>query len=256
MLLLPASVISDKGWLNLTTLIPSMTEWAVDPWYLPEREVPQAIKWLTSFGLVEKAYINGQQLIRLTVGGKRFRSGLLPAIKQDTKFLVQPNYEVLVPQELKPKIRWNLEAYTDLVKNDRVVVLKISEQSVYRAFKRGFHPDEFLTFLEKHVRTPLPENVVYSLRDWCDRYGAVYLEQPLLLACRTPELASEIAADPRFKPYLRGEFTPRHLRVDPDRYMEFLAALEAAGYRPRPGIARDKAAAEAKGRLRDAEKEE
>lgn len=254
-LLFLSSMVPDKGWLNLTTLIPYLAECAADPWYLPEQEFPQAVKWLVSFGLVEEALVDGQHLIRLTVGGDRFRPSLLPDIKQDSKFLVQPNYEVLVPQELKPQIRWKLEAYTDLVKNDRIVVLKISEQSVYRAFKRGFDPEELLPFLEKHARTPLPENVVYSLRDWCDRYGALYLEQPLLLACRTQELAAEIAADPRFKPYLCGEFTPRHLRVNPARCGQLLAALEAAGYRPRPGIARDEAAKEAKGRPRDAEEE-
>lgn len=255
-LLALGSMVPNKGWLNLSTLIAFLAECAADRWYLPERELPRAVKWLVSFGLVEEAFLNGQRLIRLTVSGSRFRSSLLPHIRQDNKFLVQPNYEVLVPQELKPQIRWKLEAYTDLVKNDRIIVLKISEESVYRAFKRGFAPEELLPFLEKFARTPLPENVVYSLKDWCDRYGALYLEQPLLLACRTQELAAEIAADPRFKPYLCGEFTPRHLRVDPARWGELLAALEAAGYRPRPGIARDEAVKEAKGRLREVEEEE
>lgn len=254
-LLFLSALVPNGGWLNLTDLTAYLSQYAADPWYLPQHEIPRVVKCLVSFGLVEKASSNGQELIRPTAGGYRFRSGTLPHVEQETEFLVQPNYEILLPQELKPEIRWELEAYTDLVKNDRVVVLKISEESVYRAFKRGFDPELLLPFLKKHARTPLPANVVYSLRDWCSRYGALYLEQPLLLACRNRELAAEIAADPRFKPYLCGEFTPRHLRVDPARWGELLAALEAAGYRPRPGIARDEAVKEAKGRLREAEEE-
>lgn len=228
--------LPEERWLSASRLIPYLTLFAADPWYRPEQEVPEAVAELSCFGLIEKATLEKEEFIRFTASGREFYLGIVPRIQEENSFLVQPNYEVLVPQELKPALRWELDAFTDVVKNDRVVVLKLSEAGIYRAFKQGKDPAEFLAWLSRHTRVTLPENVAYSLRDWCGRCGSVYLEQPLLLTCRSEELAAEVVADPRFQPYLRGRFGARHLLVDPEKYRELLAALEAAGYMPRPDI--------------------
>ncbi|MDK2927865.1 MAG: hypothetical protein PWR31_1556 [Bacillota bacterium] len=252
MLLALLSNVPEAKWLDLEALLAHLATCAADPWYHPGQEVTAALGKLLSFRLVEVGACAGKRYVRLTAGGRKFRLGILPPVEEEDTFLVQPNYEVLVPQELKPALRWQLEPFTELVKNDRMVVLRLSADSVYQAFKRGKDPGELLPFLCRHSRTPLPENVAYSLEDWCGRCGALYLEQPLLLTCRSEELADEVAADPRFKRYLRGRFTPRHLLVDPDKYNELLAALEKAGYWPHPGVAQEaELEVKAQARLRD-----
>ncbi|HHY92278.1 MAG TPA: hypothetical protein GX511_02930, partial [Firmicutes bacterium] len=239
MLLALLGCVPETNWLDLKALLQHLVTCATDPWYRPEQEVRAALAQLAGLGLVETAGSSSRQYVRLTVGGRRFHLGILPSVKEEETFLVQPDYDVLVPQELKPALRWELETYAELVKNDRMVVLRLSEDSIYQAFKRGKDLTGLLPFLRQHSRVPLPENVAYSVEEWCRRCGALYLEQPLLLTCRSEELAAEVAADPRFQPYLRGRLTPRHLLVDPDKFNELLDALEDAGYRPHPGIAKE-----------------
>ena len=234
--------LPESKWLDCNSLAAELQRYAADPWYQVKHELDKALLFMAVFDFLETTSSgtdNDSFLIRLTRTGRHLYHGTVPDITEENTFLVQPNYEILVPRELNPALRWFLDTFTDLVKNDQMVVLRLTRESVYRAFKNGEDVSILLPFLGAHSRAPLPDNVIYSLREWSDRCGAMYLEQPLLLTCRTPEQAAEIAADPRFVPYLQGNLTPRHLIVIPDLYPEFLAALEKAGHMPFPRIARD-----------------
>lgn len=154
-----------------------------------------------------------------------------------TCFLLQPNFELLVPRDIAPALLWELETLADLVKPDQMMVYRLTRQSIYRALTCGRTGEEIVSFLNAHSRSGIPQNVLCDLQEWCAAYGRVRFEEVCLLRCDSPALAELIRASRRTGPYILGAISPVALVVDKSQYSELLRELIADGHLPRPGIA-------------------
>lgn len=199
----------------------------------------EQLLWL---GCFEYARGKEERVIRLTPVGRFLwgkelgLEGTLDFSPWEETFLIQPNFEILVPENIAPYLIWELQLMANLVQADRVLLFRLSRDSFYRALKVGKSPAEAISFLVKHSKYPLPQNVAFSLQEWGKEYGRLYLFQALLLRCRDEQLATEIKASSRFAPYILGEITPRDLIVSERSAPELLQLLEKEGYFPRPGV--------------------
>ena len=54
--------------------------------------------------------------------------------------------------------------------------------------ERAAEADDILGLLENHSRTPVPQNVTFSIRDWALRAGLMRLSKELELVCEDPEV--------------------------------------------------------------------
>ena len=88
------------------------------------------------------------------------------------------------------------------------------------------------SFLDEYAKTPIPQNVRYSLVDWGQRYSQISFMDVLLLRTRTPELAEEVKAHPQLRRFVKAEIAPSALAVDRRSYASLLKALRSAGYFP------------------------
>lgn len=154
----------------------------------------------------------------------------------DEGFIVQPNFEVLVSQEAPSRRLWQLYRCAELVRADRMMVFRLTEQSLLRAVATGIPGPELIRFLERHARFPLPENVRYSLDEWVGAAGRVRLVEAVLLECDDPALAGELERSTPLRPHLLEAVGARHFLVDLSTVDELRAKLSKAGLTPLPGF--------------------
>ncbi len=57
--------------------------------------------------------------------------------------------------------------------------------------------------LEANARTPVPQNVVFSIKSWASQAGLLYLTRELRVRGEDPELVRRFAHDPGVRPYVK-----------------------------------------------------
>lgn len=174
---------------------------------------------------------------RLTPAGAALLQGQTPPpVFRQGQFILQGNYELILPRPADPAVLWFLELCGEAVRADSALQYLISRRSVYRALKAGISGDALLHFLQEHAATDLPQNVAYSLREWVAAYGRVFFQAVCLLRCTDALLAQQIKASRRTGRFVVGELTPTDLVVRQEEVPELSQALVEEGLMPRPGI--------------------
>ncbi len=89
--------------------------------------------------------------------------------------IVQPNFDVVVyePDE-RPELLYNLDRFAERVSRDRLAIFRLTDASVSAGLQLGLRIDHVIDLLQQTARTPLPQNVVFTLRDWARRFEAVH----------------------------------------------------------------------------------
>jgi hypothetical protein len=59
-----------------------------------------------------------------------------------------------------------------------------------------------LSTLERNSRTPVPQNVIYSIRDWGRSAGLMVLDKQRVLCCENSEVMKRFMQDPGARPYI------------------------------------------------------
>ena len=185
-------------------------------------------------GGLEVAQSRGETIIRVTpVGRALFGTQDWPEEVFDTYIYVQSNFEILVPCTIEPRILWAIDSFAQNTKVDQMMVYKLTKNSVYKAMLHGYTPETIQRFLAKHSKTPLPQNVMYSISHWGTSYGRIEFEDVILLKCDSDELADELMMSPKIRVYLKKKVGPCYLVVDRESYESLVAALSEEGYMPK-----------------------
>jgi hypothetical protein len=108
-------------------------------------------------------------------------------------FLVGGNFEVQVPADIGQDERLKLEAFTDLRSSGHYLTYVISRDSFYRALDDGLAAEEVKHFLANRSVKDLPQNLVFSLDDWAERYGEVGFVEGTFLVTEDAGRLEEIA---------------------------------------------------------------
>ncbi len=166
----------------------------------PPREEPQdlaeaLVDWtigrLYLLGVVEVGFA-GQEpaAVRLTDQGRRLLSGEPEA--EDVPgsnggmggngkgepgngaparpLVVNPDFEILLlPEGDVNEVAHALDGFARRVRSDEVTRYRLEREEVERAVVRGMSAEEILAFLESRSRSPVPQNVAYSIREWGGR---------------------------------------------------------------------------------------
>lgn len=158
-------------------------------------------KHLYVLGLVDMGYDeNGRaNAVRLTNMGAEFL-GMLPAtdLTAAGHIVVNPDYEVvLFPGERSHELIYELDRIADREKSDSLYHYRITPASLHRALSEGMDLDSILKMLTTLSRTPLPQNVEYSLESWARSDGMVVFDpQHLKLLCESSEILDRISLHP------------------------------------------------------------
>jgi hypothetical protein len=210
-------------------------------WYEIEGRLVAAIvaepaHWLgmTALGFGEDGTLQSVQLTRLgavLVGALDEHE--LHAAPPLEEVHLQPNFEILVPQEVDLAVRYHIERFAERLGTDRVLTYRLTRATVLAALTAGESMDGFIAFLQQHSSKELPQNVLYSLRSWSSLFGQLSVRPAVLLEAREPERLEELLHDEALGALLRGRLGQRFCEVEPEQLEALLGRLQEAGHLPR-----------------------
>ncbi len=185
---------------------------------IPAMEDPQRLAWnlvkwvrkrLYPLGAIDLGYDGSERpvALRLTAAGARML-GMEDAQDKGSSsvgsLVVTPDFEVvLFPTGDDAQLVHDLDRFSVREKLGSVVHFRIGEDAVRRALKNGMTLASILGTLESHSRTPVPQNVSFSIRDWALRAGLMSLGQDLVLRCHDGETLRRFQSDPGARKYVR-----------------------------------------------------
>ena len=192
------------------------------------------VKWVRQrlylLGAVDLGYDRAKRPVamRLTQSGRRLlgldRVGPV-APGRIGSLIVTPDFEiVLFPTGDDDELIHDLDRFCVREKLGAVLHFRITQESVTRALKDGMPLNDIQRALEVHSRTPVPQNVQFSIRDWTLRAGLMRLDEGLVLVCEEAEVLRRFQQDPGTRRYiaevrdertlrLKGRVTPRRMRT-------------------------------------------
>ena len=205
--------------------------------YSPNEDVQRLawslVKWVRQrlylMGVVELGYDEAKRpvALKLTASGARLL-GLIPGEDEPAQSLgnlvVTPDFEVvLFKTGDDADLMHDLDRFCLRERAEETVHFRIQESSVRRAMIEGMRLDRILETLESNSRTPVPQNVTYSIRDWARSLGRMTLTPDLILACENAEVLARFRSDPGARSYignesgeskiqLLGKITPKRMR--------------------------------------------
>ncbi len=157
-------------------------------------------KHLYLLGVVDMGYeASGRaSAIRLTKMGAELLE-IIPGreLEGAGHIVVNPDFEVvLFPDERSHELVYALDRFCDRELSDSLVHYRITPGSLHRGLQQGVALDEILELLRDRSRTPLPQNVLYSLESWARSDGMVTLHEDGRLVCDTPEILDRLQLHP------------------------------------------------------------
>ena len=186
-------------------------------------------------GIVDLGYDKSGRpvALRLTRIGARLL-GILdgaPANGARTGSLViTPDFEVvLFPTGDDGELIHDLDRFCVRERQENVLHFRITEKTVHRALAEGMFLTRMVGTLEDHSRTPVPQNVLYSIRDWAAQAGLLRLSPDYVVRAENPEVARRFQQDPGVKSVLAAVVDERTSRMKahgtPRRMQSFLRDL-------------------------------
>ncbi|WP_405116817.1 helicase-associated domain-containing protein [Paenibacillus sp. FSL K6-1217] len=146
-------------------------------------------------------------------------------------FIVQPDFEVLVPPEVPYTVRWILAGCAELLHHEDLWSFRLTRERLEAAADQGNAPGEVISWLSAHAAGGLPEQVAPALRQWARAIGRTELTEVLLLSCAGEQEGEDIAAHPRLQDIVT-RIGPLHFIVRPEAAGQLRKELAAAGLAP------------------------
>ncbi|HET8908916.1 MAG TPA: helicase-associated domain-containing protein [Ktedonobacterales bacterium] len=144
--------------------------------------------------------------------------------------VVQPNFQVLLMEPYMPAIYW-LVRYASLDQMGRVSRFTLTREALLRGMADGASIDEVLRFLQTHCQKSLPQNVIYTLRDWARQSHEMELPRIMLLEVHDEALAGELVTSPKLRAYRLRRVGPKSVAVPPETSLDDLhRTLKRLGY--------------------------
>src|SRR5262249_53173655 len=135
-----------------------------------------------------------------------------------------------------PALYW-LARFATLEQVGRVSRFTLTREALQRGLESGTSIEAVIAFLEEHARKALPQNIIYTLRDWARQYQEQARLAPppvVTLEAADERLAREIVTNPRLRAFQLERVGARGVAIPPNaRLRELRRALERNGYAQR-----------------------
>ncbi|MCX7677696.1 MAG: helicase-associated domain-containing protein [Spirochaetes bacterium] len=117
-----------------------------------------------------------------------------PPIHSDNKVVyINPDYTVLIPrEELTSYEYYMLLSRMEIIKDDVMITAKITNHSILSAHKRGMNIEKFLAVLESLSKNPLPQNLLFMLKEWINHAIEVHIFSTILIKVNRPEFLDDL----------------------------------------------------------------
>ena len=131
-----------------------------------------------------------------------------------------------------PALYW-LARFATLEQIGRVSRFTLTREALARGLAGGGTIDEIIAFLERHCQKALPQNIVFTLRDWARQAheAACAPAEPRVIEVADEKTAGEMVTSPKLRAFRLRLAGPRAVAVPPEISLRDLwRALERLGY--------------------------
>lgn len=151
------------------------------------------------------------------IAGIEARHGEFPAarsleqIEPQTRqvLIVNPDFEVvLFPEGEIDDLLYQLCRFCERQKSDLIYHLKLTKSSVERGVLGGLTADHIIALLHQHSRTPIPQNVIYSIHQWASHVRLAAISEVCLLETAESATLDLIQSHPAIRPLLVRRISP------------------------------------------------
>ncbi|PIU48035.1 MAG: hypothetical protein COS94_04350 [Candidatus Hydrogenedentes bacterium CG07_land_8_20_14_0_80_42_17] len=97
-------------------------------------------------------------------------------------FTVTPDFKIIAPRELAPRIRQKLSIVAEYVKSDMMDQWAITKESICCAIDQGMNESDIINFLNSNCNVSLPANVNKSICLWIEEHMTIqFFNGPVLI---------------------------------------------------------------------------
>ncbi len=166
--------------------------------------------------------------IRLTPLGGMLLGLEIPADAPNNgvALIVNPDHEIIAfPENSTPNLIQELGRFAKRVKADFALHYHLSHESVQEAAASGMTADEILEILSSHTRHGIPDNVAFSIRDWCEKLLHVKSRRLWILEVAKKEEMDRIVGLAEIKNMIVSRLNDTMAEVEEDPRESGLVAL-------------------------------
>ncbi|MCZ6634021.1 MAG: helicase-associated domain-containing protein [bacterium] len=160
--------------------------------------------------------------------------GIQP-VNPKSKFVMQPNFEILSPPDLPPGHFLQLCGLADLESLDVMAHFRITRESLQHALNRDISADDLHTFLKTESATGLPDMVGALIEECVEKHGEIEIQSSSgYLTVAQESLLDELYAQKRIAAFLGPRLSPIAAALKRESRPEaLLQVLHQQGYMPR-----------------------
>ncbi len=131
--------------------------------------------------------------------------------------IVNPDHEVIIfPEQAPPHLPQEVGRFAVRQKADYALHYVLTKESVQSAAARGLTAEEMLTTLEEASPHELPENVAYSMREWCRKLVRLQARRSWLIEAEDPKSLDRALKVPELKSLVVNRPTPHLVELSED----------------------------------------
>jgi len=181
-------------------------------------------QWMRSrfflLGLVDMGFRGGKvssmQLNSLGAKALGIDTPESAGIKQNP-LIVNPDFEIILIQDGDNyDLITRMDRFAVRTKSDNAYHYKITSSSVEKAVAEGMTASEILTILSENSRVDIPQNVIYSIREWSEKVKYVTVSEATLLRGRNKEVVDRIVHSGLLKDRIVERLAPTILMIKTD----------------------------------------
>lgn len=155
--------------------------------------------------------------------------GLAP-LPTEHPLVVQPNFEILLLEPHMGALYWLLRC-AEPEQLGRASRFKVTREALLRSMNDGTNLEDIIAYLARHSPKELPQNVLYTMRDWSRQYKETRLSRVVLIEVDDEELATELCASVKLRDLGLRRVGPLALAAtDGAGVRAVRRAIERAGY--------------------------
>lgn len=107
----------------------------------------------------------------------------------------------------------DLDRFADRVKDGTLQQFRLSDKSVHRGLVEGLTLSRMFEILNANARTPVPQNVIQSIRGWADQAGLLTLDGGLVVRSKDPLALSKFVRDAGIRPFVESTLDSHSVRL-------------------------------------------
>ena len=130
------------------------------------------------------------------------------------RLVVTPDFEVVLFSDGDDAVlTHDLDRFVDRTKDGALRQFRISEKSVHRGLVEGMTLNKMREVLTMNARTPVPRNVLQSIRDWATKSGLLLLGADHVIRAQDAGILSRFARDAGVRPFIKGKLDGHALQL-------------------------------------------